>query len=190
MGCCCCCFPILPENLRGIDEHVPLSRTSPSSVVPTGAVDRNLASNLYTAPLQPPLPVSFSPRDQSKLPTTQSNSSQEAKHILPEKQTWHVGDQSDINLKKKDRETIDECPICLEGTFKVTYILLNVFLLHLIFFFYVEYETENPRLLTKCRHDFHLACILEWMERSEACPVCNKVCLSYKNRLFRIFQVT
>ena len=69
------------QNLRGIDEHVPLSRTSPSSVVPTGAVDRNLPSNLYTAPLQPPLPVSFSPRDQSKLPTTQSNSSQEAKHI-------------------------------------------------------------------------------------------------------------
>lgn len=121
------------QNLRGIDENVPLSRTSPSSVVPTGSVDRNLASNLYTAPLQPPLPVSFSPRNPSKSPTTQSNPSQEAKHTLPEKQTWHVGDQSDINLKKKDRETIDECPICLEGTFKVTYILLNVFLLHLIF---------------------------------------------------------
>ncbi|KAJ4899660.1 RING/U-box superfamily protein [Raphanus sativus] len=155
MGCCCCCFPILPESSRSIDEHVPLSHASSSSVVlPTGSVNTNLASNIYTAALQPPLPVSFSPRNPSKLPTiTQSNSSQEAKHILPEKQTWPVavGDQIDINLKKKDQETIDECPICLE-----------------------EYETENPRLLTKCRHDFHLACILEWMERSEACPVCDQ----------------
>ncbi|CAH8352111.1 unnamed protein product [Eruca vesicaria subsp. sativa] len=150
MGCCCC-LPILPESSRAIDEHVPLSHPSSSSVVPTDAVNTNLASNIYTAPLQPPLHVSFSPRNPSKIPTTQSNSSQEAKHTLPEKQTWPVGDQSDINIKKKDQEFIDECPICLE-----------------------EYEPENPRLLTKCRHDFHLACILEWMERSEACPVCDQ----------------
>ncbi|KAL0890906.1 hypothetical protein Bca101_014889 [Brassica carinata] len=114
MGCCCCCLPILPES-SSIDEHVPFSHASSSSVVPTEAVNTNLASNVYTAPLQPPLPVSFSPRDQSKLPTTQSNSSQEAKHTIPEKETWPVSDQSDINLKKKDQEIIDECPICLEG---------------------------------------------------------------------------
>ncbi|KAF8077333.1 hypothetical protein N665_1046s0021 [Sinapis alba] len=106
---------------------------------------------LYRIPNTPPLPVSFSPRNPSKLPTTQSNLNQESKQTLPEKQTWPFGDQSDINLKKKDQETLDECPICLE-----------------------EYHMENPRLLTKYRHDFHLACILEWMERSEACPVCDK----------------
>jgi hypothetical protein len=89
------------------------------------------------------------------LPTTQSNSSEGARggvtQSVPEKKTWPVDDVSDIDLKKKDRETIDECPICLE-----------------------EYDIENPKLLTKCGHDFHLACILEWMERSEACPVCDK----------------
>ncbi|KAL0727212.1 hypothetical protein Bca4012_023305 [Brassica carinata] len=164
MGCCCCCFPILPESARTIDEHVPLSRALPSSVVvPTGeAVDRNLASTLYTAPLQPPLPVSFSPRDlqnPSKLPITQTNSSEGSRVVttqnvpekLPEKETWRADDFTDTDLKKKNRETIDECPICLE-----------------------EYDIDNPKLLTKCGHDFHLACILEWMERSEACPVCDK----------------
>ncbi|CAH2078179.1 unnamed protein product [Thlaspi arvense] len=144
MACCCCCFPSIPESSRTIDEHVPLSLAPRSSVV-------------YSAPLQPPIPIEFSPRNlqtPSKLPITQSNSSEGARgvaHAVPEKETWSVGDLTDTDLKKKDRETIDECPICLE-----------------------EYETENPKLLTKCGHDFHLACILEWMERSEACPVCDR----------------
>ncbi|KAJ4912966.1 RING/U-box superfamily protein [Raphanus sativus] len=160
MGWCCCCFPIIPESSRTIDEHVPLSRAPPSSVVPTEAVNRNLASTLYTAPLQPPLPVSFSPRNlqiPSKLSTTQtqSNSSEGSRGIttnsVPQKETWPADDFADNDLKKKNRETIDECPICLE-----------------------EYHIDNPKLLTKCGHNFHLACILEWMERSEACPVCDK----------------
>lgn len=45
----------------------------------------------------------------------------------------------------------DVCPTCLE-----------------------EYTTENPKILTKCTHHFHLGCIYEWMERSENCPVCGK----------------
>lgn len=45
----------------------------------------------------------------------------------------------------------DVCPTCLE-----------------------EYDAENPKLITKCDHHFHLACILEWMERSETCPVCDQ----------------
>ncbi|KAJ0970279.1 hypothetical protein J5N97_023156 [Dioscorea zingiberensis] len=49
-------------------------------------------------------------------------------------------------------EEEDVCPICLE-----------------------EYDFENPRNITKCDHHFHLACILEWMERSDTCPVCDKI---------------
>ncbi|CBI34360.3 unnamed protein product, partial [Vitis vinifera] len=45
----------------------------------------------------------------------------------------------------------DVCPTCLE-----------------------EYDAENPKIVTKCEHHFHLACILEWMERSDTCPVCDK----------------
>ncbi|KAM0949866.1 putative transcription factor C2H2 family [Dioscorea sansibarensis] len=49
-------------------------------------------------------------------------------------------------------EDEDVCPTCLE-----------------------EYTPENPKVILQCSHDFHLSCIYEWMERSEACPVCGKV---------------
>ncbi|GAB4832433.1 hypothetical protein Ancab_006451 [Ancistrocladus abbreviatus] len=49
-------------------------------------------------------------------------------------------------------EDEDVCPTCLE-----------------------EYTPENPKIVTKCSHHFHLGCIYEWMERSESCPVCGKV---------------
>ncbi|KAK4477541.1 hypothetical protein RD792_016770 [Penstemon davidsonii] len=49
-------------------------------------------------------------------------------------------------------EDEDVCPTCLE-----------------------EYTTENPKIVTKCSHHFHLGCIYEWMERSDNCPVCGKV---------------
>lgn len=49
-------------------------------------------------------------------------------------------------------EEEDVCPTCLE-----------------------EYTTENPRIITKCSHHYHLGCIYEWMERSDKCPVCSKV---------------
>ncbi|GLJ42012.1 hypothetical protein SUGI_0869890 [Cryptomeria japonica] len=45
----------------------------------------------------------------------------------------------------------DTCPTCLEG-----------------------YDKDNPRIITKCDHHFHLACILEWMERSDNCPICDQ----------------
>ncbi|XP_020574493.1 probable E3 ubiquitin-protein ligase RHB1A isoform X2 [Phalaenopsis equestris] len=46
----------------------------------------------------------------------------------------------------------DVCPICLE-----------------------EYDDENPRIFTKCKHHFHLSCILEWFERSNKCAVCDQL---------------
>ncbi|KAJ0981942.1 hypothetical protein J5N97_010197 [Dioscorea zingiberensis] len=49
-------------------------------------------------------------------------------------------------------EDEDVCPTCLE-----------------------EYTSENPKIVMQCSHHFHLGCIYEWMERSEACPVCGKV---------------
>lgn len=41
-------------------------------------------------------------------------------------------------------EDEDVCPTCLE-----------------------EYTPENPKIITRCSHHFHLGCIYEWMERSE-----------------------
>lgn len=53
--------------------------------------------------------------------------------------------------KKNDslQEFGDVCPTCLE-----------------------LYTPENPKIVTKCGHHFHLACIYEWLERSQTCPVC------------------
>ncbi|KAK9153121.1 hypothetical protein Sjap_000601 [Stephania japonica] len=48
-------------------------------------------------------------------------------------------------------EDEDVCPTCLE-----------------------EYTPENPKIITRCSHHFHLGCIYEWMERSETCPICGK----------------
>ncbi|KAG6783047.1 hypothetical protein POTOM_012478 [Populus tomentosa] len=39
-----------------------------------------------------------------------------------------------------------------------------------------EYTPENPKIMTRCSHHFHLGCIYEWLERSESCPICGKVC--------------
>ncbi|KAG6663551.1 hypothetical protein CIPAW_02G032800 [Carya illinoinensis] len=53
------------------------------------------------------------------------------------------------NVSSADEE--DVCPICLE-----------------------EYDSENPNIVTRCEHHFHLSCILEWRERSNACPICDQ----------------
>lgn len=50
------------------------------------------------------------------------------------------------------QEDEDVCPTCLE-----------------------EYTVENPKIVTKCSHHYHLSCIYEWQERSETCPVCGAV---------------
>ncbi|KAL8159974.1 hypothetical protein V2J09_001511 [Rumex salicifolius] len=48
-------------------------------------------------------------------------------------------------------EEEDCCPICLE-----------------------DYDADNPKWVTNCKHEYHLSCILEWKERSDQCPVCDK----------------
>ncbi|KAJ4814548.1 RING/U-box superfamily protein [Rhynchospora pubera] len=70
---------------------------------------------------------------------------------------------TDYDLKAKPKEVSNDsyyfgsaedeevCPTCLE-----------------------EYSPDNPKIVMQCSHDFHLGCIYEWMERSEACPVCGK----------------
>ncbi|KAJ9535287.1 hypothetical protein OSB04_un001614 [Centaurea solstitialis] len=71
--------------------------------------------------------------------------------------------KSKVNTISEDDEDI--CPICLE-----------------------EYTSENPRIVTKCSHHYHLSCIYEWNERSETCPVCSKVTtLLMSNQMVRFW---
>ncbi|EPS69452.1 hypothetical protein M569_05316, partial [Genlisea aurea] len=63
-------------------------------------------------------------------------------------------------FEKKSNEAQDEeediCPTCLD-----------------------DYDADNPKMVAKCGHHFHLVCILEWMERSPTCAVCDQVLFSY-----------
>lgn len=65
-------------------------------------------------------------------------------------------DEDEISKLKDAKSPVTEeedvCPTCLE-----------------------DYDLENPRIITKCEHHFHLACILEWMERSNTCPICDQI---------------
>ncbi|KAK1364328.1 putative E3 ubiquitin-protein ligase RHB1A [Heracleum sosnowskyi] len=58
---------------------------------------------------------------------------------------------SKLNDADVPTEEEDICPTCFE-----------------------DYDSENPKIITKCNHDFHLSCILEWMERSDTCPICDQ----------------
>lgn len=76
-----------------------------------------------------------------------------------------------------------ECWIMFQVQYHLKNYLFNYFLctLHL-----AEYDLENPRIMTKCEHHFHLSCILEWRERSDTCPVCDQVCYQISFELVTI----
>lgn len=56
------------------------------------------------------------------------------------------------NLLEDEQE--DVCPTCLE-----------------------IYQVDNPKIMSKCGHAFHLQCIVAWETRSASrfCPICAKV---------------
>ena len=35
-----------------------------------------------------------------------------------------------------------------------------------------EYSVDNPMFRGECMHHFHLACLMEWKQRSNCCPIC------------------
>ncbi|WCJ23697.1 RING-H2 group F1A [Euphorbia peplus] len=37
------------------------------------------------------------------------------------------------------------------------------------------FTSQNPSSVTSCKHEYHLQCILEWSQRSEACPICSRI---------------
>lgn len=87
------------------------------------------------------------------MPTTQSNSSEGARggitQSVPEKKTWPADDLTDVDLKKKDRDTIDECPICLEGiqsyTLKIAFKKKHFLLIHLFCFVCLQNMISRTR---------------------------------------------
>ncbi|XP_031259486.1 probable E3 ubiquitin-protein ligase RHB1A [Pistacia vera] len=200
MGGCCCCSSKGAERIsspayyyypRASEEHVPLSsHHGATSALSTGLlVDTNLDTSVPNAYRPPPAPIPFDVslgRPQTPPVTQEICSSKSDAPVQtttdPVQETGGGNTQEPVkceDLKESESKTEanfepesvkelevelsksiepvvsvieeDVCPTCLE-----------------------EYDTENPRIITKCEHHFHLACILEWMERSDTCPVCDK----------------
>ncbi|KAK9143804.1 hypothetical protein Syun_013204 [Stephania yunnanensis] len=202
MGGCCCCSsrsapldetPVYYYCPQAHEEREPLSSSNvPPSVLSTGLfVDTNLDTSSPDTYRAPPAPMPYdadmgrpqTPQQRSlesgskkneAVDQTNSESNEEtvtgsALETLATcegaKEVDCKNHQDTVLLSSKESEIEssklsepiasakeeEDCPICLE-----------------------EYDVENPRIVTKCDHHFHLSCILEWMERSDTCPVCDQ----------------
>ncbi|CAI0476107.1 unnamed protein product [Linum tenue] len=177
---------------RASEERVPLSAHHvAASTFSTGLlVDTNLDTSIPDAYRPPPTPMPFDVvigrpqtppgaqetcdnKSDGTLQTANSDSVQESASAGTQDASVKCDDVKDSDKTKAglEIEPVEEleveitkpvepfvppteedcCPTCLE-----------------------EYDDENPRIITKCEHHFHLACIFEWMERSDTCPVCDK----------------
>ncbi|KAL6501708.1 hypothetical protein OROGR_026841 [Orobanche gracilis] len=200
-GCCCCASKSTELNISPTFFHYPVSeeREPLSSHHATVSghsagllVDTNLDTSVPDTYQPPPAPIpyeTYRPTMPSRnrestcnkteliLQTTNSESvegvnsgrtlgtkvkdveSDEKGNINVDLAALNdVEDEKSNELKKSVELVIpplldeeEACPTCLE-----------------------EYDAENPKIMTKCEHHFHLACILEWMERSDTCPVCDQ----------------
>ncbi|KAK6935409.1 Zinc finger, RING-H2-type, partial [Dillenia turbinata] len=196
MGGCCCCpsrtaapnaAPAFFYCTRSSEERQPLS--SSDGVAPVSStgllVDINLETAIPDTYLPPPLPLPYNvgPIRPQTPPGAQEMSTNKGTVIPPlasntdsANETVAANSVKGENLKESDSkeqrnpefdsskaaeielskvllvpEEEDVCPTCLE-----------------------EYDEENPKIITKCEHHFHLACILEWLKRSDTCAVCDK----------------
>ncbi|KAL3498876.1 hypothetical protein ACH5RR_041608 [Cinchona calisaya] len=203
-GCCCCCAskgeelnnaPPFYHYPTAAEEHQPLS--AHHGTVPalfSGLlVDTNLDTSIPETYRPPPAPVPYDtyvgrPRsllgnresrgDKNEVvqpteqPVEETNSGgtqgPTVKVVESDGDAHHNVELTTVKEVEEDLEKSGEikkpsepilslleeedvCPTCLE-----------------------EYDPENPKIVAKCEHHFHLACILEWMERSDTCPVCDQ----------------
>ncbi|OWM72063.1 probable E3 ubiquitin-protein ligase RHB1A [Punica granatum] len=183
MGGCCCCSSRSGELNspppyyfcpRVSEEHVPLSSHQGSA---SGLLfDTNPVSSIPDTYRPPPSPLQYEvalehpqipavPQetvDNNNGMAVQTNSdfvkdSKQSDEKAQRNSELEPAEEPGLELSKslKSKSFMEEeeevCPTCLE-----------------------EYDTENPKIITKCEHHFHLACILEWMERSDTCPVCDQ----------------
>lgn len=203
MGGCCCgssngaarsnnappyyYYPRAPAELVPLSSH-----HAAGSALSTGLlVDTNLDTSVPDAYTPPPAPMPFDmavgrpqtphglretcgDKNDGAFQSTNSASGQENTGLNTQETSAECEDVKELDCKAQINSELDlmkeleielsksveplvsaaeeeDCPICLE-----------------------EYDLENPKLITECEHHFHLACILEWMERSESCPVCDK----------------
>ncbi|XP_061977533.1 E3 ubiquitin-protein ligase At3g02290-like [Populus nigra] len=174
---------------RGQLHSVPSSIQGAASLTSSSSLDNSLA-DMYRSPPRP-LPYDADPRwirlqrDGliSRRDKGSSHSHEESEPLRSDSDVdsesfstgdkWNVSACEDGGKEQRSRSSLklssakatvgngyvyssseeeDVCPTCLD-----------------------EYTQENPKIMTKCSHHFHLGCIYEWMERSDSCPVCGMV---------------
>ncbi|KAE9605389.1 putative transcription factor C2H2 family [Lupinus albus] len=182
MGGCCCSArkPHLPGTPvyyyypPSLAERESLNTTDGSSASLTAGllVGLDLESSTPDTYQSPPAPLpydtvlgvpasTYSEADRETPSGTSFETSVRCKDLV-ESECKAQADSAPMSPKKPElsksnephalaTEEEDVCPICLE-----------------------EYDVENPKNLTNCDHQFHLSCILEWMERSDSCPICDQ----------------
>ncbi|XP_006661624.1 probable E3 ubiquitin-protein ligase RHB1A [Oryza brachyantha] len=148
MGGCCC------SSTRSASVGAPVyiyHQQNPATAIV--AVDKNLDTSTPDTYRAPPAPL---PYDVGLILADNPDLEKSGiKRKINDHQQPLMMDENEslkkcLSEDKPDEE--DVCPICLE-----------------------EYDEENPSSITKCQHHFHLCCILDWMERSETCPVCDQI---------------
>ncbi|XP_062205429.1 probable E3 ubiquitin-protein ligase RHB1A isoform X2 [Phragmites australis] len=149
---------VLVLRQQNLEEHEPLSSAFDGSSPASGiiAVDTNLDTSTPDTYRAPPAPLPYDVV--LAVPDNLDLVKSDVKGKVHDQQESFEVDESCKKGVLKDKpdkpDEEDVCPICLE-----------------------EYDEENPRSTTKCEHHFHLCCILEWMERSDTCPVCDQITL-------------
>ncbi|KAK4759659.1 hypothetical protein SAY87_022790 [Trapa incisa] len=168
---------------RGYMHAIPSSIQGPASITSTASLDDSF-TGMYRSPPRP-LPYDADPRrirgengsshSPEESEPLRSNNDLEPYSACGAAFKWNhysqkslkgedihksslklsmPGKNPELGFMYSTTEEEDVCPTCLE-----------------------EYTPENPKIITKCSHHFHLGCIYEWKERSESCPVCGKVML-------------
>ncbi|PNY12759.1 E3 ubiquitin-protein ligase at3g02290-like protein [Trifolium pratense] len=185
MGGCCCCASketVLSappayyyQYPRASEEHVPLSshQGAPSAFSGRLLVDTNLDTSSPDTYRPPPAPLPFNvtPGATQTAPVAQEISCEKNNTSSLSTNSNSVQEPSGDNHgtspkseEPKESECKGQTDLELDSA-KDSEIELSK----------LEYDAENPKLTINCDHHFHLACILEWMERSESCPVCDQV---------------
>ncbi|KAK6141034.1 hypothetical protein DH2020_025215 [Rehmannia glutinosa] len=162
----------VPASFRGVSSLT--SRDSVATVLTSGMlIDLNLNMSIPDTFRPPPAPMPYdvvlghpqstdigsresilnggSLEKSSRMNLKEANCTNQFGFLptSPKKVDIEFSKLNPVTVSTMDEE--DVCPTCLE-----------------------EYDLENPKIMTKCNHHFHLSCILEWQERSDTCPICDQ----------------
>ncbi|KAJ8775311.1 hypothetical protein K2173_020315 [Erythroxylum novogranatense] len=169
---------------RGEMHSVPSSIQGAASIS-SASLDNSL-SDMYRSPPRP-LPYDVDPRYfrlrdglVSRREKGSSHSHEETEPLRSENgadsESLNTGDKWNASCEEGSKEHLIKCSLKLsaKSTVGMGYIYSSSEDEDVCPTCLEEYTPENPKIMTKCSHHFHLGCIYEWMERSDSCPLCGK----------------